>query len=325
VEKTIKKMLSIHVTDLCNNKCLFCIVDSPSKGENSVSGDRIIQFLEEHRGLGYEAVNLHGGESTTRKDFFKILEKIKECGYPCAILQTNARKFSKAEFTRKALGLGIQKVVVSVHGSCSEVHDHITQIPGSLKHAVKGIRNIKTHGVHVRTNSVLSQLNYKDFPAIMDLLLRLGVDHINISAVHTCGMALKNFHMVTPKYSLIFPYWKEAVDKVKAVGVALSLEGFPFCVIPGMEQYVIDWETQKFKMLFREFVLEDYESYMDDTMRVQGKPCLECKHKTNCGGVYKEYIDELGWAEFGYENNHGIIEESIRAKDAEGVESETQP
>ena len=301
MENTVENMLSIHLTDLCNNRCRFCIVDSPSQRENTVTKERIFSFLEEHQAQGYEAVNLHGGEPTTRKDFFEILTKIKECGYPRVILQTNARKFSKMDYTQKAVALGITKFVVSVHGSKSEIHDYITRTPDSLKHTVKGIKNMKALGIHVRTNSVLSKLNDKDFPAIMKLLLRLEVDHINISAVHTSGMAYKNFDQVVPKCADIYPYLKEAVDLAAGAGVMLTLEGFPFCTIPGMEKYIVPWETQKFKMLYRKYVFNDYESYMDDTMRIHGEPCNDCQQKTACGGVYKEYIAKLGWDGFGYE------------------------
>ncbi len=311
MEKNIEKMLSIHLTDLCNNKCIFCIVDAPSQVENKVSRERILSFLEEHRDQGYEAVNLHGGESTTRPDFFEILQKIKECGYPRIILQTNGRKFSKMEYAEKVVGLGVTKFVISIHGSTPGIHDIITRTPGSLSHAVKGIKNLETLAAHVRTNSVMSKLNGRDFPAIMKLLLKLNVDHINISAIHTSGAALKNFDKVVPKYSHIYPYLKESLDLVTGAGIPLTLEGFPSCMIPGMEQYVINWETQKFKMLFRDFVLDDYESYMDRTMRIHGAPCKDCHQKEGaCGGVYKEYISLLGWEEFGYKTGRGVKDET---------------
>ncbi len=300
VENAVENMLSIHLTDLCNNNCRFCIVGSPFLRENKVSKDKIFSFLQDNRNQGYKAVNLHGGEPTTRKDFFEILKKIKDCGYPRIILQTNGRKLSKMDYAQKAVDQGITKVVVSVHGSKSEIHDYITQKPGSFKHTIKGIKNMKSLGIHVRTNSVLSKLNDKDFPAIMNVLLKLGVDHVNISAIHTSGTAFSNFDQVVPEYADIYSYLKESVDLITAAGVTLTLEGFPFCVIPGMEKYIINWEYQKFKMLFRQFVLEDYEALMDSVMRAHGEPCGGCHQKEECGGVYNEYIDKFGWAGFGY-------------------------
>jgi MoaA/NifB/PqqE/SkfB family radical SAM enzyme len=300
MQANAEKMLSIHLTDRCNNRCFFCVVDSPSILKDLVSKERILQFLEENQGQGYSAVNLHGGEPTTRRDFLEILEKIRDYGYPRVILQTNARKLSRKEFAAAAIGLGVDTIVVSVHGSRSEVHDAITQVPDSLRHAVKGIRNALELNARVRTNTVVSQMNLEDIPAIATLLVGLKVNHINISALHTTGSAFKNFELVTPRYVEASAYLRRAVETVVEAGTTLTLEGFPFCMIEGMEQYVIDWDHQKFKMLFRNEVLDEYEEYMDNTMRSHGPPCLTCSRTKECGGVYKEYAELRGWDEFGY-------------------------
>lgn len=292
------RMLSIHLTDRCNNRCRFCVVDSPSILKDLVSRERVLAFLAENAGLGYAGVNLHGGEATTRRDFLEILAAIRDHGYPTVILQTNARKLSRPDFAQKCVDLGVEKFVVSVHGSTSAIHDAITQVPNSLRHAVHGIRNVKALGAHVRTNSVVSELNYADVPDIASLIISLGVDHINLSALHTQGTAIRNFYDVTPRYRLAEPYVREAIRRVEASGIVLTLEGFPYCTITGDERYAIDWDHQKFKMLFRNEVLDDYEEYMDHAMRIHGPPCVACPERGRCGGVYKEYVQAFGWDEF---------------------------
>ena len=210
-----ERMLSIHLTDRCNNRCRFCVVDSPSILKELVSRERVLAFLTENAGRGYAGVNLHGGEPTTRRDFLEILTAIRDLGYPTVILQTNARKLSRSDFAKQCIDLGVQKVVVSVHGSTSAVHDTITMVDNSLRHAVHGIRNVKALGVHVRTNSVVSEMNYQDLPDIASLIVSLGVDHVNISALHTQGTAMKNFDEVTPRYRAAEPYVREAVRRVR--------------------------------------------------------------------------------------------------------------
>jgi MoaA/NifB/PqqE/SkfB family radical SAM enzyme len=274
-------------------------VDSPSQRDEQVSRQRIDSFLEEHRGLGYNAVNIHGGEPTTRKDFVDILRKIQDYGYPRVILQTNGRKLANKNFAEMAYSLGIDLFVISIHGKDAATHDAITAVPGSYNQAIQGIINVKGLGAKVRTNSVASKINYSEFPEIMALLISLRVDHINVSALHTAGAAYKNFDQVTPTYVEIEPYIKKSVEKANATGTVVTLEGFPYCTIRGLEHYVINWGKQKFKMMFRTFVLEDYADYMDRMMRVHGQPCLKCPHTKYCGGVYKEYIEFRGWDEFG--------------------------
>ncbi|WP_283137886.1 radical SAM protein [Rhizohabitans arisaemae] len=292
------KALSIHLTDICNSKCTFCIVDSPFMKEDTIVRRRVSRFLREHAGQGYEAVNLHGGEATIRRDFLEILDEIRELGYPTVFLQTNGRKFAQMKYAKTVVEKGVSLFIVSMHGATALVQDRISLSLGSFDQAVKGIRHMKELGARVRTNSVVCKDNYTQLPDIIDLCLDLGADHVNISALHTSGTALRNFWDVTPRYDEIQPYVFEAIDRAVRRGSVITMEGFPYCAIPGYEQYMLDWDENKFKMLYRTFVLDDYESYMDDFTRVKDQRCHGCVHNDRCGGVYKEYAEFIGWDEF---------------------------
>jgi MoaA/NifB/PqqE/SkfB family radical SAM enzyme len=312
--QTPKKMLSIHTTDLCNNKCIFCIVDAPCQEKQLVSRKRIDEFLEEHRDQGYIAVNLHGGETTTRKDLIDLLEKIKSCGYPQVILQTNGRRLSNLEFAQKVYELGTTYFVVSIHGDDAITHDAITRINGSFEQAMSGIRNVKQLGATVRINTVASSMNQGHIKEIAKLLISRNVDHINLSAIHTAGSAFRNFDKVVPRYREIESEIVSTAHLVADSGVRITVEGFPYCCIQGAEDYVIEWENERFKMLYRNLVFEDYEKMMDRMHRVHGKPCMQCDRKEMCGGVYKEYAAKLGWKEFGYDYKPSkIIPEEVNA------------
>lgn len=292
------KALSVHLTDVCNSKCNFCIVDSPYMKEDTIVRKRVSRFLRENAGKGYEAVNLHGGEATIRRDFLDILDEIRDLGYPTVYLQTNGRKLALPKYAKQVVDKGVSLFIVSMHGSNGITQDKISMSLGSFDQAVRGMRNVKELGARIRTNSVVCKENYTEMPDIVDLCLDLGADHVNISALHTSGTALRNFWEVTPRYDVIQPYVLEAVDRAVARDARITLEGFPFCAIPGYERYMIDWEDNQFKMLYRTFVLDDYEKYMDGFTRVKDERCGGCVHNDRCGGVYKEYAELIGWDEF---------------------------
>jgi MoaA/NifB/PqqE/SkfB family radical SAM enzyme len=292
------KALSVHLTDICNSKCSFCIVDSPFVKEDSISRKRVSHFLRDNAGKGYEAINIHGGEATIRRDLLDILDEIRELGYPTVYLQTNGRKMSRMEYARDLVDRGVSLFIVSMHGATSLTQDRISKSLGSFEQAVKGIRNVKELGAKVRTNSVVCKDNYTELPEIAELCMDLGADHVNISALHTAGTALRNFWEVTPRYDEIQPYVLAAVDRAVARDRVVTLEGFPYCSIPGYEQYMIDWTENKFKMLYRTYVFDDYERFMDANSRVKDERCGRCVHNDACGGVYKEYAELIGWNEF---------------------------
>ena len=293
------KALSVHLTDVCNSKCTFCIVDSPYMEEDTIQRRRVSRFLREHADQGFEAVNLHGGEATIRRDFLEILDEISQLGYPTVFLQTNGRKLALMKFAKEVVDRGVSLFIVSMHGATAATQDHISLSKGSFDQAVKGIRNVKQLGATVRTNTVVCKDNFAELPEIVDLCLDLGADRINISALHTSGTALRNFWDVTPRYDEIRPYVFEAVDRAVRRNVGrISLEGFPYCSVPGYERYLVDWENQQFKLLYRTFVMDNYEDYMDDFARVKDARCGGCVHNDVCGGVYKEYAELIGWDEF---------------------------
>jgi MoaA/NifB/PqqE/SkfB family radical SAM enzyme len=292
------KALSIHLTDVCNSKCTFCIVDSPYMKQDTIMRRRVSRFLREHAGRDYEAVSLHGGEATVRRDFLEILDEIRELGYPTVFLMTNARKFARMDYARTVVDKGVSLFIVSMHGAVAATQDRISLAPGSFDQAVQGIRNIKELGATVRTNSVVCKDNYTELPDIVDLCLDLGADQITISALHTSGTALRNFAEVTPRYDEIRPYVLEACERALRRGTRLLLEGFPQCTVPGYEQHLVDWEHNRYKVLYRNFVMDDYEGHMDDFSRVKDARCGGCVFDKVCGGVYKEYAELIGWDEF---------------------------
>ncbi|HEY6252753.1 MAG TPA: radical SAM protein, partial [Candidatus Angelobacter sp.] len=94
----MQKFLSIHVTDLCNSTCSFCVVASPLYTKDTIEYSGIVKFLEANAGQGWDAVNLHGGEATIHPRFIEILEMIRRLDYPEVHLQTNAIKLADAGF-----------------------------------------------------------------------------------------------------------------------------------------------------------------------------------------------------------------------------------
>jgi MoaA/NifB/PqqE/SkfB family radical SAM enzyme len=292
------KALSIHLTDVCNSRCTFCIVDSPHMKHDTVLRRRVSRFLREHAGQDYEAVSLHGGEATIRRDFLEILDEIRELGYPTVFLMTNARKLAHPQFARTVVAKGVSLFIVSMHGASAPTQDRISLAPGSFDQAVKGIRNVKELGATVRTNSVVCKDNFTEIPDIVDLCLDLGADQITLSALHTGGTALRNFWQVTPRYDEVRPYVLDACERAVRRGAPLYLEGFPYCTVPGYERFLVDWDTNKYKVLYRSFVMDDYEGHMDDFTRVKDERCGGCVFDDVCGGVYKEYAELIGWDEF---------------------------
>lgn len=292
------KQLSVHLTDLCNSKCAFCVVASPLYAVDSVKYEEVVRFLEINAGQGYGAVNLHGGEATTHPKFFETLELIKRLGYPEVHVQTNGIFLAKMDFARRTVESGASLFIVSLHAADAALHDEMTHTPGGFEKTLEGIRNVKALGARVRTNTVVTRQNTSDLPLIVRLACGLGVDHINISNFHPVGSSMFSIGRTLPRLKTLAGSVKAAGDAALAEGRRLTLEGFPFCSVPELIEHQLNTENRQIKMLMRGQVISDYDGFMTNRMKVRGAPCEGCSYQKECGGVYPEYIQIHGWEEF---------------------------
>jgi MoaA/NifB/PqqE/SkfB family radical SAM enzyme len=293
----MKKFLSIHVTDLCNSKCSFCVVASPFYVKDTVEYKGILKFLEDNAGQGWDAVNLHGGEATIHPKFIEILETIQRLGYPEVHLQTNAIKLGDANFANRITDLGVKKFIISLHGDSPELQDSQTGSPGGFVRTIQGIRNVKSHGTHVRTNTVITRLNLERLTEICKLACEIGVDHINLSNLHPVGSAIYSRSTSMPTFDEMRQHVYDSVDLVASYGRQMTLEGFPYCAVRDRAEYQLNNEERVIRMLMRGSVISDYDQFMSDSMRIFGQVCGDCSLRQKCGGVYPEYIQYYGWNE----------------------------
>jgi MoaA/NifB/PqqE/SkfB family radical SAM enzyme len=294
----MERFLSIHVTDLCNSTCSFCVVASPLYTKDTIQYEHIINFLKANAGQGWGSVNLHGGEATIHPKFIEILETIRNLGYPEVLLQTNAIRLADAAFANKIVDLGVGKFIISLHGDTPEMQDSQTGTSGGFARTIQGIRNVKTRDVHVRTNTVITKQNLSRLTDICRLACELGVDHVNLSNMHPVGSALFSRSTSMPTFNEMQEQVYKAVDLVVSYGSTMTLEGFPYCVIQDRIDYQLNNEVREIRMLMRGEVVEDYDNFMSDVMRIFGPPCTNCAVKKQCGGVYPQYIQYNGWDEF---------------------------
>ncbi len=293
------KCLSIHLTDLCNSECTFCVVGSPLYTKDSVAYENVIAFLDENRDGGFGAVNLHGGEPTIHPQFIETLEYIGKLGYPEIHLQTNGIKLENEAFVRQLVDRHVTKFIISLHGDLAEIQESQTFTKGGFAKTLQGIRNAKALGAHVRTNTVITTQNLKRLLNIAQLADSLGVDHINFSNLHPVGSARFSRSTIMPRFEDMRPHLYPAIDFLLQRNRRVTLEGFPYCTIDnGREGLHLNNEYREIKLLIRGRILQDYDIFMMDQMRVFGAPCEGCRVRDLCGGVYPEYIDYNGWAEF---------------------------
>lgn len=166
--------LNVHLdlTFRCNLRCIHCYLDHDGQRELSTRETR--SFLEAAASAGALFLTVSGGEVFLRKDLLAVLEHARSLLFDVR-LKTNGTLI-RASHARRLSALGIQQVQVSIYSHRPEVHDAITQTPGSLERALAGIRLLRAQGVRVAVANVLMRQNARDYAGVKRLASELGAE-----------------------------------------------------------------------------------------------------------------------------------------------------
>ncbi|MHA1835380.1 MAG: radical SAM protein, partial [Candidatus Odinarchaeia archaeon] len=317
-------IFKLDVGNICNNYCLFCYQNFYPKHFLPLSLCR--KLLNKYR-KERDLLIISGGEPTLFPDLFELIRYArKELNYEHTQLETNTRMFSYPEYTNRFLKLleDTKPVIpeyvslrtdfsfrVSIYSHKQNIHDLITQVPGSFKQTVKGIENLLISGQEVVSNTVISSLNYRELDETAKFLFRLGITSQEYSFIHDAKD--KNYRKFTIKYSKFKPYLEKLLACIKKLKkVSVFIENIPFCFMRDNEVFISDnhYVLGKYRRL-------RYYAFPGKIKKEEYKRggCLnkeKCKYEFICRGIDQKYIKTYGWSEFkpvNYKKSKGIFNE----------------
>jgi radical SAM protein with 4Fe4S-binding SPASM domain len=164
---------------------------------------------------------------------------------------------------------------------------------------VKGIKNLKSLGAYVLTNTVVVKPNCRNVPEIAKLLVKLDVNLFQFAFVHPMGNALDNFDSIVPFISLAAPYIHKGLQIGIDAGKKVMAEAMPYCLMKGYEDYISEKVIPETEI--RGAKHQDTDNFTK-ARQVHGKSkfpqCSECKHNPVCEGPWREYPEKRGNEEF---------------------------
>jgi sulfatase maturation enzyme AslB (radical SAM superfamily) len=213
----------------CNNDCTICMLSGMKSDLPAIGFDRFKKVIAEIvQGRRFENLILSGAEVTTCADLGRYVRFAASFGWFKKIqIQTNGRRLSEKRYVEELIDCGVNEFFVSIHG-LEEIHDATTQIPGSFKETVAGLRNLADYQANVISNTVLTR---RSSAGIRDLFDFLAGERL--SEIH-----LWNFFPMAPRDSRgQVVSLRELADMLPSLaatagsaGKHLVLKGFPECL-----------------------------------------------------------------------------------------------
>ena len=290
--------ISIHLTDICNSACDFCVVASPYYKKDTVRIEDVFAFVRESADLGLGVANIHGGEPTISPHLPALLQHLRLHGFAEIIVQTNAVRLSDNTFLDKLISAGLSSLIVSVHGHTAELHDRQTQHKHGFARTLMGIENAIARGLRVQTNTVITSANKDNLGDIASLVTALGCSHLNFSNLHPVGSATMVLDRLLVSFDEVVPSLRTVIARLTSTGVTISVEGFPDCVVRSLSAQSIESLGRRVRMFMRGRVLDNYDDFMHSTQRSYHGVCAACGAKSICGGIYPEYLTRFGPGRF---------------------------
>lgn len=208
---------SFLVTERCNNYCLMCS-QPPRKVQDGWIAEEILEALPLiDRSAG--EICFTGGEPTLLGDRFLDLVRAAKSYLPNTALHilSNGRSFANERLARNLGSIAHPDLMLGIplYSDLAHIHDHVVQADGAYDETIRGVLNLKRHGVRVEVRVVLQQQTIPRLPQLAEFLARnlLFVDHVALMGLEMTGFARANLDQLW-----IDPanYQKELV---KAVGI----------------------------------------------------------------------------------------------------------
>jgi MoaA/NifB/PqqE/SkfB family radical SAM enzyme len=177
-----------EITRKCNLKCKACFVSSSPNsplGLDTKSLKKIIDQLVSNRVID---VRFTGGEPTMRDDWFELLSYAKDKGLQVS-MNTNGVYNNPNKMIQKIRELDLNQVTISIDGNL-ENHNFMRGI-NTYERAIESIKKMSSLGIKVRTNTVITKLNVKDIPMIIETVAPY-VREVNFFHMRPVGRAIKH-------------------------------------------------------------------------------------------------------------------------------------
>lgn len=267
----------LFTTGLCNSNCIMCPYTEyfRQRAEN-VS----IETLQRYVALmdpSSDYLCITGGEPTLLKEDFLVLLDTVRKHFESAIVHvlTNGRTFCYKDFVNEYRKVRPYNTLLGIplHASNAELHDYITQSPGSFAETTSALDNLQFYGEHIELRVVTSDLNKTDLPDLASFIASRypNVRHVCFMGLEMMGNAMAHRESIWCTFEEIMPYVDSSVNILVNAGIPVQLYNYPLCSI-----------NQKYYSLYRRSITPSKIEFLPE--------CNNCKKRELCGGFFRQTI-----------------------------------
>lgn len=188
--------LTVDINNSCKLRCLHCSNPMTSKAP-FLEYESMRNILDEFFDLGGAQINISGGEPLLHESVYDIVKYSSQLGiyttiYTTGIIDRNVQISTADIVAERLAGAGLSCAYLSLHGSCSAVHDTITNLAGSFEYTVALGRSLRKNGVDVIAHCVPLRINVFDLDRYSESIWSYDFNGIRFLRYVTQGRGITN-------------------------------------------------------------------------------------------------------------------------------------
>lgn len=234
-----------------------------------------------------------GGEPVTRADFPELLQHAAAARAKRLWLVTDAHALRSRAVTQALHGF-FEGIIAPLFSPKPERHDELASAKGSFERTRAGLLQWSRHGGKVRAWAFLDRLYVSQVADQVRVLAEQGVSEVVLVARADPAGFYRIESRELPGLSEVPAALESAWGVARALGIELEVSGVPECLAPDallvrdlwrpFDELLSVGATPRALPLAR----------MED--KCKGLKCAECARRSECEGVWSEWLDRDGEA-----------------------------
>ncbi len=266
----------VRLTAACNSRCIFCL-DSEAQDGRVMDWESACREIRRGR-EEQEATRivLSGGEASIHPRFHDFVRYSRAQGYRWIQTVSNGRMFAKREFFLKAVEAGLSEITFSLHGHNAELHDRLTQAPGSFDQLMKAMmRAVRDGRIVVNVDVVINKQNVAHLEKIVAICAQVGVREFDLLHVIPQGEAFDHREELFYDPAEHAETLRRVFRLAKNPAFHLWTNRFPLAHLEGVEELIQDPHKMLDEVGGRRM---QFRRYLDAGAPIDCRDAARCPH-----------------------------------------------
>ena len=180
-----KENVHWSVTGRYNYKCRHCFMPAPHGAQGEPTWDQLMTMLDAFARCGIRSVSLTGGEPMVRRDFWDLMDAIRDRGMTVSMLYSNGLLITD-EFLDE---LEKREMWTSFQFSFDGVghHDWMRGVPGAEKAVLDALKRCQERGIPTHISMVVCLESVGSIRESVNLMASLGVIDMKVGNAYPQG------------------------------------------------------------------------------------------------------------------------------------------